>query len=523
MLNFKLKTFLILHGPSIISGLLLILCFPKPELYYLAWIALVPFLISLYNKKPKQAFYSGFLLGIPYFFGTLYWIYHSINHYGGVSFLGSLSIVVLLCFYLSIYTGIFGFIFSLTIQNTKLPGLILAPVFWVVCEFIRSYAFTGFPWSSIGYSQVKFLSIIQIADITGIYGVSFLILSVNGAISDVILLKKRVKTIPLFPKYQFYLWLTSLCILISISFLYGQIKLIQERPGKTITAGIIQGNIEQDKKWDSSYQNEVINIYKELTLDASNKKPDIIIWPETALPFFFGEDISLTNNIVEFQKNLSTNLLFGTILFKDKKKQPFQLSNSAVLLDETGKVIFIYDKIHMVPFGEYVPLRKILFFIDKLVTGIGDYTPGKSYIKAKSSAGNFAVLICYEVIFPGLVRKFFTDNGDYIVNITNDAWFGKTSGPYQHFSMAVFRAIENRKPVIRAANTGISGLIDSNGKIVAKTDLFQRTFLIERFKTDSTKSFYSRYGDLFSYFCIIFTVILISNLSTKLKNCFKEV
>ncbi|NWF98370.1 MAG: apolipoprotein N-acyltransferase [Nitrospirae bacterium] len=523
MLNFKLKKFFLFHGPAIISGILLVMCFPKPDFYLLAWVAMVPFLISLYNKEPKQSFVSGFFLGIPYFFGTLYWIYYSINHYGGISFSGSIFLVILLCLYLSLYTGLFAFIFSVAIQNTKLPGLIIAPIFWVVIEFIRAYAFTGFPWSSLGYSQYKFLSIIQIADITGIYGISFLIMSLNGAISDIILLKKRINNIPLFPKYQFYFWLISLVLVFILSIIYGQIRLSQDRAGKTITASIIQGNIEQDKKWDSSYQNEVLSAYKEITLAASLKKPDIIIWPETALPFFFGEDISLTRNIIDFQKNISTNLLFGTIMFKDKKKQPFQLSNSAVLLNETGKVIFTYDKIHMVPFGEYVPLRNILFFIDKLVTGIGDYTPGKSYIKAKSSSGNFAVLICYEIIFPGLVRKFFTDKGDYIVNITNDAWFGKTSGPYQHFSMAVFRAIENRKPVLRAANTGISGFIDSNGRILYKTNLFEKTFLVEKIKTDCTKSFYSKYGDLFSYFCIIFTVILLSNLSGKIRNYLKEV
>lgn len=523
MLNFNFRNFFLFHGPALISGILLVLIFPKADLYLLAWIALVPFLVSLYGKKPRQAFVSGFLLGIPYFFGTLYWIYHSINYYGGISFVGSISIVLLFCFYLSLYTGIFGFIFSAIIQNTKLPILIIAPVLWVVIEFIRSYAFTGFPWSSLGYSQYKFLRIIQIADITGIYGISFLIVSINGAISDAILLKKRVNIIPLFPKYQFYLWLSSLFIVLLLSIIYGQIKLSQDRPGKTITASIIQGNIDQNKKWDSSYQNEVLKIYKETTLSASLKQPDIIIWPETALPFFFGEDFLLTNDFLNFQKMLSKNLLFGTVLIKNRNSKPVSLSNSAVLLDETGKVSFVYDKIHMVPFGEYVPLRKVLFFIDKLVTGIGDYTPGKSYIKAKSSTGDFAVLICYEIIFPGLVRKFFTDKGDYIVNITNDAWFGKTSGPYQHFSMAVFRAIENRKPVLRAANTGISGFIDSNGRILYKTNLFEKTFLTEKIKTDNTKSFYSKYGDLFCYFCIIFTVILISNLTGKIKNYLKEV
>ena len=139
------------------------------------------------------------------------------------------------------------------------------------------------------------------------------------------------------------------------------------------------------------------------------------------------------------------------------------------MLDDTGKVAYLYDKIHMVPFGEYVPLQKLLFFINKLVAGIGDYTAGESYVRAITPFGDFATLICYEIIFPGLVRKFYSNGGDFMVNITNDAWFGRTTGPYQHFSIAVFRAVENRKPVIRAANTGISGFIDSSGRIIAET------------------------------------------------------
>jgi apolipoprotein N-acyltransferase len=184
------------------------------------------------------------------------------------------------------------------------------------------------------------------------------------------------------------------------------------------------------------------------------------------------------------------------------------------MLDKEGKMLYQYDKIHLVPFGEYVPLRQVLFFIDKIVASIGDYLPGTQYNKAETPFGSFAPLVCYEIIFPGLVRKFYSTGGDFIVTITNDAWFGKTAGPYQHFSMAVFRAIENRKPVMRAANTGISGFIDSNGRIIAKTELFQRQVLDGEIKTDTTLTYYSRYGDLFAYFCIVISAVLFINFKS---------
>jgi apolipoprotein N-acyltransferase len=199
-------------------------------------------------------------------------------------------------------------------------------------------------------------------------------------------------------------------------------------------------------------------------------------------------------------------------MLKKQNAGASDLTNSAVLLDKEGKKSYVYDKIHLVPFGEYVPLRKVLFFIDKLVVGIGDYTPGKQYLLADTEMGRFSTLICYEVIFPGLVRKFYTRGGDFMVTITNDAWFGNTAGPYQHFSMAVFRAIENRKPLVRAANTGISGFVDSNGRILVQTGLFDRQVLTYTLKTDSSMTFYTKFGDLFSFFCIVISIILLGNI-----------
>jgi apolipoprotein N-acyltransferase len=283
-------------------------------------------------------------------------------------------------------------------------------------------------------------------------------------------------------------------------------------------ASIIQGNIEQDRKWVPEFQDAVMATHKELSLRSAEASPSIIVWPETAVPFFFSADEAYSRDLIEFQRQLNSYLLFGSTLLKGKQGERYLLSNSAVMLNEAGTVMYTYDKIHLVPFGEYVPLQKILFFVNKLVVGIGDYTRGNRHLRAETPWGSFAPLICYEIIFPGLVRKFYSTGGDFMVNITNDAWFGNTSGPYQHFSMAVFRAVENRKPVIRAANTGISGYIDSNGKIISRTGLFQKTVLTEDLKTDSTITLYAKFGDLFSYACIVFSVIVLANLLTRARN-----
>ncbi|MGB9715475.1 MAG: apolipoprotein N-acyltransferase [Thermodesulfovibrionales bacterium] len=507
----NLKTLLKLYSPAILSGLFLILSFPPIDLFFISWIALVPFLLSIYDKRPKEAFLSGIFFGIPFFFGTEYWIYHSLNHYGNIPLLLSIVIVFLLCLYLSLYTGLFAMLFSLQNRASHFQIPFLAPFLWVSLEFLRSYLFTGFPWSSIGYSQYKFLYIIQISDITGIYGVSFLIVAFNNAITEVIILRRRLKDMPLLPISKSLVSLVILFLLIIASLIYGHMRLIEERDGLPLRASIIQGNIEQDKKWEPSYQQNVFETYKDLSLQASYSSPSIIVWPETALPFYFGNDMEYTRQLIDFQKQINIPLLFGSILIKEKDKDKYYLSNSALLVDRGGVVTYTYDKIHLVPFGEYVPLSNILFFVEKLVIGIGDYIHGTQYLKAKITQGEFATLICYEIIFPGLVRKFYIKGGDFIVNITNDAWFGRTSGPYQHFSMAVFRSVENRKPLIRAANTGISGFIDSNGRIISKTSLFKKTFLTIDLKTDRTNTFYTKYGDLFSYICIVFSIIFLAD------------
>lgn len=501
--------------PAALSGLLVVFSFPRFDLAFFAWVALVPLLLSIWEQKPGKAFLSGAVFGLVSFFGSLYWIYHSIHYYGSLSIVTSVIVVLALCAYLALYPAVFAWLLSLSFRRSFLPVSIGAPVFWVVLEFLRSYALTGFPWLSIGYSQYRLLPIIQIADITGVYGVSFLVVCVNGAITDLLLLRKRERLIPLFPHSYTVAGFTLLGLLLIFSVGYGAWRLSESRPGSVLRAALVQGNIEQDKKWEPRYQKNVLDTYRSLTESALASSPQLIIWPETALPFYPEKDRELTAELVAQQKVSGGFLVTGAVHFRAADGPSSGPTNSLLLLDAEGKTVYRYDKIHLVPFGEFVPLRRILFFVDKLVVGVGDYVPGTSTMRAETPMGSFAPLICYEVIFPGLVRKFFRDGGGFIVNITNDAWFGKTPGPYQHFSMAVFRAIENRKPLLRSANTGISGVIDSNGRILATTPLFEKTVLLHAVAVDRTKTLYTLYGDIFSYICFVSAILLVANLKSR--------
>lgn len=498
---------------AFVSGILLILGFPPFDFYPLAWIALIPLLISLWEKRIKTSFFLGTLTGFVYFAGTIYWIFNSIYFYSNVSVVLGVLLLIALCLYLGVYVGIFSMLFNFLSRRSRFPALFLVPVIWVTLEFLRTYALTGFPWSVLGYSQYKFLVLIQISDITGVYGVSFLVAALNGAVFDVVAYwPKRLSRMPLFGRWPMTIGLLILTLIITLSLSYGMWRLKTNEEGPKIRASVIQGNFEQDKKWDVNFQRRIIDTYKRLTIKAASDSPDLIVWPETAVPFIFGNNESLTTEIVEFQKSLDTHLLFGSVGIRGVKDNKYQLSNSAVLISPDGEVLSVYDKIHLVPFGEYVPLRKFLPFIEKLVVGIGDFKPGKEYTIMDVPPAKISNLICYEIIFPGLVRKFADKGANLFVTITNDAWFGSTSAPYQHFSMAVFRAIENRAPVLRAANTGISGFIDAKGRIKRKSDIFVEAVLTDDLTIESfKKSFYSRYGDLFAFLCIISSVLLIAD------------
>ena len=494
---------------SIISGLMFVLAFPPFDFFPFAWFALVPLLIALWEKNARTSFLIGILTGLFYFLGTIYWVFHSMYFYGYIAAPLSALILLLLCLYLAVYTGIFSVLFSYISERSRLPAVMIVPFLWVTIDVMRTYApILGFPWSSLGYSQYKFLPLIQIADVTGIYGISFLVTAVNSAIFDVIFCwPKRMRKEPLLSWWPLTLSIIIIFITIAGTLFYGYNKLSENSNSRSLKVSIVQGNIPQDKKWEAAFQREVLDTYKRLSLSVSANSPDLIVWPETAVPFIFGYDKILTEDIFSFQKQLGIHLLFGSMLAKDADR----LSNSAVLLSPEGTILSTYDKIHLVPYGEYVPLRKLFPFIEKITAGIGDFLPGEGPVVMQTPFAKIGNLICYEIIFPGLVRQFVDNGANVLVTITNDAWFGRTSAPYQHFYMAVFRAVENRVPVVRAANTGISGFIDSKGRIISKSDIFVENALTENIEIGNEKSFYTKHGDLFAYFCIGCSLLMVIN------------
>jgi apolipoprotein N-acyltransferase len=383
--------------------------------------------------------------------------------------------------------------------------VIVAPFLWVSLEYVRSFFLTGFPWATLGYSQYLNLPFIQVADITGVYGISFLILLVNSAVYDFIsIMGRRERPLPLREG------VVVLAILFVV-FGYGvaRIKRVESITSyvRRIKIGLAQGNIDQSIKWNAGYQEKTLRIYQNLSSELAEEKPSLIIWPETATPFFFQSEERYRPLVTEVAEMTGAYLLFGSPSF-DLVNGRVEYYNSAYLVSTGKEVIGKYDKIHLVPFGEYVPFSEFLFFLGSL-SAVGNLSSGKTVQNLRFPLGDFGVLICYEIIFPNLCRKFVREGADFLVTITNDAWFGETSAPHQHLSMATFRAIENRVSIARAANTGISAFIDAKGEIRKRSDIFVKEALIDQISLKTYETFYTRYGDVFALVSSAFASLLV--------------
>jgi apolipoprotein N-acyltransferase len=282
----------------------------------------------------------------------------------------------------------------------------------------------------------------------------------------------------------------------------------RQMPGQpSLKIGLVQANIDQSIKWDGSFQKETLNIYERLSFRVAEGKPDLIIWPETATPFFFQDEKAYQPMILDLPKKTNAFLLFGSPSYKIEKGKVNHF-NSALMVSPSGELVGKYDKIHLVPYGEYVPLGEIIS-LGSLGEGIGNFKPGKQIFNFSLPQGKFGVVICFEIIFPDLCRKFVKEGADFLVTLTNDAWFGRTSAPYQHLSMATFRAIENRVFVVRAANTGITGFIDPKGEIVKQGGIFTEETMIGTIHLSKQKTFYTVYGDVFAWICSGLSLLLL--------------
>jgi apolipoprotein N-acyltransferase len=488
---------------AVLSGLLLFLSFPKFGNGILAWVALISLFHALRNAKPKEAFRTGFLAGLIAHVGILYWISNVVVQYGYLPFYMGIAAMLLLAAYLSLYTAMFaaGIVF-LRARGHDL--YLAAPLLWTTLEYLRSHLLTGFPWENLAYSQYLFGNIIQIADITGIYGISFVIVLSNAVLYNILMAILHGRRSPVVE-------IATACSVLLLLYGYGHFRTayIQEslKKASSIEVALIQGNIDQNIKWDERYQSQTLDVYGSLSLRSIPAPGGLIVWPETAAPFHFERPGPLQETLLHLTRISGRTLLFGSPSYEEENGK-ISFINSAYLLRPDGVVSGRYDKVHLVPYGEYVPLRQFFPFIGKLVAGVADFRPGRGFDPLFSDGHRFGVMICYEGIFPEIARNYKRNRADLLVNITNDAWFGKTSAPYQHLSMTVFRAVENRLYLVRAANTGVSAVIDPTGMILSRTDLFERTVLRDSVKFIDEKTFYAAYGDLFVYLCGFLLVLI---------------
>jgi apolipoprotein N-acyltransferase len=481
---------------AVLSGLLLTASFPPTYLSRIAWLAFIPLFKSLEGLSRKQAFTAGFFFGLAHNLTLVYWVVFVMEHYGNLPMTTSLGILVLFAMYLALYPALFSVAFpflSFRFSSFGIAGL------WVLFEFVRANVLTGFPWCLVGHSQYRDLPLIQIADVAGVYGISFMILLTNALLYR-LLFQRPLKAV----RMEF----TVTLLLAALTFAYGFHRLSETQDqGQSIRVTIVQGNIDQSIKWNPSYQAETIRIYQSLSLSSRPFAPDLVVWPETAVPLFFqdGEDLAL--EVLETIRQSAAYFIFGSPAY-GRHGDSFHYYNRAYLVSPEGEVIDAYDKVHLVPFGEYVPLKRYLPFVRRLVESAGDFKPGEKLAPLPLPGAGAGVLICYESIFPELARTMTRNGAELLVNLTNDAWYGMTSAPYQHFSMAVFRAVENRRPLVRAANTGFSAFIDARGAITQTTELFSEGVISRDLALERPHlTVYARFGDWFILALLTLTLI----------------
>ena len=471
----------------LLSAALLALSFPKIEWSFLAWFALVPFLIVLDGQRSWRAFRRAYLCGFLFFAASLWWFVF-------VTYPGA----ILLIAFLALYFGLFGAIFVYFQRYKPIARIFVLSAAWVALEFTRAHLFTGFGWVMLGHSQYKNLWLIQIADTVGVYGVSFLVIMVNLLI---------------FETWRARSWLRqaniAVAVLLSLVLIYGGWLTQQKENYPMIKVGIVQPNIPLAVDWDESQHPAIVAKTIQLTHQLQGQKLDLIVWPETSLPGVFSDSPFLADEVQSTAVDLKTPMLIGSV-----SKEQDQYYNSAFLIGADGYVQGRYDKIHLVPFGEYLPLRPILGWINKFVE-LDDFTSGKTYKIFSVNQQRFGVLICFEDTLGYLRRNFAAQGAELFVNITNDAWFRDTQAPFLHLQAAVLGCVENHRSLVRAANTGVSALVDPWGRIIAMvSDEHGRKTFIEgsawgSLPINHEKTFYTKYGDVFTYLCFLCILVAV--------------
>jgi apolipoprotein N-acyltransferase len=498
-----------------LSAILQILIFPLPGIYGLCWFALAPLLIALLRARPVghleisgtarlqpaaswQGFLLGYCCGILWYAGTCYWIYDTMRQYGGLSAPVALMVLILFCCYLGLYHGVFGLVISLLAgSHDNRRALIVAPFLWVAMELART-RISGFPWNLLGISQVGNVALCRIALWTGVYGVSFEIALVNVAFAAAFLIPRAKR------RMMFVAALAAAAVLQAGS-------LVEAPPARADHAALlVQQNIPVAGDWTPAYFQQTLHELTELTLKSSAEhsatKIDLIVWPESPAPFFTN-DAHFREVITEMAREAKAWAVVGAIGSNGPNPNAeAPVFNSAALVSPTGGWTARYDKVHLVPFGEYLPFPSLFSFAGGLTKEVGQFERGTSRAPLDAGGEKLGIFICYESIFPDEVRESANAGAEVFVNISNDGWYGDSGAYAQHLNQTRMRAIENDRWLLSTTDTGVTASIDPWGHIAARVPRKQRAALVAPYALTSVTTFYTRHGDWFAYLCAIISI-----------------
>jgi apolipoprotein N-acyltransferase len=502
---------------AIATAILLILSFPDFEFSFLAWMALVPLMWAIANRpSPRRAFILGWAAGSVFFYGSCYWLTYSMIHYGELPTVVAYLLLIPGALVIGLFPGLFALLLGLAVKRWGYTAVLTAPVLWPALEWAR-LGVTGQLWNALGYSQAYHRMLIQPANWGGVYAVSFLIVAINAAIVLVIV-KQKVWTV-----------VAALVIGASVGFvtLYSQLLTNSADSNSDLSPVYVvalQPNVPMTLVKTPAEINELREQHLRLSQKAlanltESQQPRLVIWPESPMNFSYASDKSFQEWVAKFARENHTALIFNSL----EPAGPNGYYNSALLVNEDGRMIAQYDKIRLMPFGEYVPFPQWLPGTSLIGAIVGEFTPGDKY--ALMPVGNYraGVFICIESAYPWIARRLTTEGADVLINISNDGYLGPTAVMRQHLANAIFRAVENGRPVLRVTNSGVSARISENGKIDDQTVAFQEDVRNWSLGPPAIKStLYTRYGDLFVHICGALTVIIFIAAVLPRRRSFRE-
>jgi len=499
----------------VLSAVLQVLVFPLPGIYILSWFALTPLILALLRARPAgelevagalrlraaspgQGFLLGYVCGILFYAGTCYWIYDTMRQFGGLSAPMAVLVLFLFCCYLGLYHGFFGLLLSLLSEPRDFRrALVVSPFLWVAVELART-RITAFPWNLLGIAQVDNSALCHISAWTGVYGISFEIVLVNVALAAAFLVPKEKRG-------------AMLVAALAAAAVLQAGRLIEPPQARADRAALlVQENIPVAANWTPLYFQQTETDLTALTEKSVSAQPKgtigLIVWPESPAPFFTN-DARFRGAMSDVARETQAWVVVGAIgEEKSAAGANPDVFNSAALISPRGDWAGRYDKVHLVPFGEYLPFPSLFAFAGGLTKEVGEFTHGASRTPLDAGGERLGIFICYESVFPDEVRQFANQGAQVLVNISNDGWYGDSGAYAQHLNQTRMRALENNRWLLSATDTGVTASIDPWGRVIARIPRKERTALVAPYALTSVTTFYSRHGDWFAFACAIISL-----------------